>query len=57
MCVRTGAEREYACDVTIYLPATTAVIVGDNTIRVASEAAFGGNDDFVFSDLIVSILR
>jgi hypothetical protein len=53
----TGAEREYACDITISLPATTAVIVGDNTIRVASEAAFGGNDDFVFSDLIVSILR
>lgn len=47
--------REYICTATIVVPATAAVAVGANTIRVASEVAFGGDDDFVFTNLLVRI--
>jgi hypothetical protein len=56
-CISNTAVREYLCTVTITVPATSAVLVGQNTIRVASEAAFGGDDDFVFANLLVTIWR
>lgn len=56
-CITTNPIREFKCTRTITLPATSAVLVGANTIRVASEVAFGGDDDFVFGDLVVTIWR
>ncbi len=53
----TGPSREYSCDLTLSIPATAAATVGTNSIRVASEAASGGDDDFVFTDLIVTAWR
>ncbi len=53
----TGASAEYECDVTIELAASAAVTTGSNSIRIASEAASGGDDDFVFTDLVVTVWR
>lgn len=53
----TGPGREYSCNITFELPATNALQVGSNTIGVASEAATGGDDDFVFSGLAVTVWR
>lgn len=53
----TGDTREYSCDVTIRVPATAAVRSGTNSIELQSEAAWGGDDDFVFKDLIVTTWR
>jgi len=53
--VGEGDTREYACDVTLRVPAATAIQVGSNTIELQSEAHWGGDDDFVFTDLVVTI--
>ena len=53
----TGPGREYSCDISFSLPATSALEVGTNTISVISEAASGGDDDFVFSDVLVIVWR
>ena len=53
--VGEGDTREYACDVTLRVPAGTAIQVGVNSIELQSEAHWGGDDDFVFEDLVVTI--
>ena len=53
--VGEGDVREYACDVTLRVPAATAIQVGSNSIELQSEAHWGGDDDFVFTDLVVTI--
>lgn len=58
LCVTgSGPDREYSCNLTVVLTASATVVVGTNAIRVESEAATGGDDDFVFSDLLVIIWR
>lgn len=48
--------REYECDVTLVRDATSAVVEGDNTIQVVSQgAAHPGDDDFVFTNLVVIV--
>ena len=53
----TGPGREYSCNITFTLATMGALTTGQNTIRVASEADTGGDDDFVFTNLIVSVWR
>lgn len=55
--VGTGDAREYACDLTVSRPASSAIVTGENHFSLLSEAAWGGDDDFVFTDLIVTIWR
>jgi hypothetical protein len=48
--------REYECDVTLTRDATAAVVEGLNTIQVVSQgAAHPGDDDFVFTDLVILV--
>jgi hypothetical protein len=48
--------REYECDVTLTRDATAAVVAGLNTIQVVSQgAAHPGDDDFVFTDLVILV--
>lgn len=57
-CIQgVGDTREYSCDVTIRVTASAAIRTGNNSIELQSEAAWGGDDDFVFTDLIVTTWR
>ena len=48
--------REYDCDVTITLDATSAVVADSNTIQVVAQGeAHPGDDDFVFTNLKVLV--
>ena len=51
----TGSHREYDCDAMVVLAATQAVVIGNNSIRLVSDQA--SQDDFVFTDLIVTVWR
>ena len=53
----TGDVREYSCDLTLTLPIPDVLQTGANEIEIESEAARGGDDDFVFTDLILTVWR
>lgn len=53
----TGDTREYSCDLTLTLPIADVLEAGTNQIEIISEAALGGDDDFVFTDLVLTVWR
>lgn len=53
----TGDSREYSCDLTLTMAVPDVLVSGTNRIEVISEAALGGDDDFVFTDLVVTVWR
>ena len=50
--------REYECDVTIFIGIAEHIKIGKNTVTVISKgAAHDGDDDFVFTDLIIELFN